>query len=91
VVRIKQVDADEQAPLVAVPPDDPAAVHLLARSAWGIASWMRPPRRTELQVGRRERRPRFDLQRVTADAEPRIFSSPGERAQWYFCAPTTTA
>jgi hypothetical protein len=33
VVRIEQVDADGQVHFVAVPPDDPAAVHLLARSA----------------------------------------------------------
>jgi hypothetical protein len=33
VVRIEQVDDDGQVHFVAVPPDDPAAVHLLARSA----------------------------------------------------------
>jgi hypothetical protein len=33
VVRIEQVDADGQAHFVAVPPEDPAAVHPLARSA----------------------------------------------------------
>ena len=33
VVRIEQVDDDGQVLLVAVPPDDPAAVHLLAGSA----------------------------------------------------------
>jgi hypothetical protein len=33
VVRIEQVDSDGQVHFVAVPPDDPAAVHLLARSA----------------------------------------------------------
>jgi hypothetical protein len=33
VVRIKQVDVDGQIHFAAVPPDDPAAVHLLARSA----------------------------------------------------------
>jgi hypothetical protein len=32
VVRIEQVDSDGQVHFVAVPPDDPAAVHLLARS-----------------------------------------------------------
>jgi hypothetical protein len=32
-VRIEQVDSDGQVHLVAVPPDDPTAVHLLARSA----------------------------------------------------------
>ena len=33
VVRIEQVDSDDQVHFVAVPPDDQAAVHLLARSA----------------------------------------------------------
>jgi hypothetical protein len=33
VVRIEQVDADGQVHFVAVPPDDPAAGRLLARSA----------------------------------------------------------
>jgi hypothetical protein len=33
VVRIEQVDADGQVLFVAVPPDDPAALNLLARSA----------------------------------------------------------
>ena len=33
VVRVEQVDDDGQMHFVAVPPDDPAAVHLPARSA----------------------------------------------------------
>jgi hypothetical protein len=33
VVRIEQVDDDGQVHFVAVPPDDPAAIRLLARSA----------------------------------------------------------
>jgi hypothetical protein len=33
VVRIEQVDADGQVHFVAVPTNDPAAVHLLSRSA----------------------------------------------------------
>jgi hypothetical protein len=32
VVRIEQVDSDGQVHFVAVPPDDPAAVELLARA-----------------------------------------------------------
>ena len=33
VVQIEQVDSDGQVHFVAVPPDDPPAAHLLARSA----------------------------------------------------------
>jgi hypothetical protein len=33
VVRIEQVNTDGQVHFVGVPPDDPAAVHLVARSA----------------------------------------------------------